>query len=100
MVLAGHVDFKTDPWPKISAPAKACVMGLLNQDISKRWTTREVLQCEWLARPGDTPLDSVVVRRMKQFAQATKLKKMCLMVVGQCLSSDEIAGVSTASKLP
>ena len=40
----------------------------------------------------DVSLDSVVIGRMKTFAQANKLKKMCLMVVGQHLSIDEITG--------
>lgn len=37
-------------------------------------------------------MDSVVLRRMKQFAQMNKLKKMALMVVGQNLSPDELSG--------
>lgn len=31
MVLRGHIDFKTDPWPKISDAAKDCVKQLLEQ---------------------------------------------------------------------
>ena len=31
MVLRGHIDFKTDPWPKISDAAKDCVKRLLEQ---------------------------------------------------------------------
>jgi calcium-dependent protein kinase len=42
---------------------------------------------------SDVNLDSVVIGRMKHFAQANKLKKMCLMVVGQHLSVEEITGV-------
>jgi hypothetical protein len=40
----------------------------------------------------DTPLDHVVLKRMRQFAQMNKLKKMALMVVGQNLSLDELSG--------
>jgi len=53
------------------------------------------LKHDWLAKEalqGDTQLDSVVLKRMRQFAQMNKLKKMCLMVVGQHLSLEEIAG--------
>lgn len=31
MVLRGHIDFKTDPWPKLSEAAKDCVKRLLEQ---------------------------------------------------------------------
>lgn len=40
----------------------------------------------------DITLDSVVLSRMKQFAQMNKLKKMALMVVGQNLSPDDVEG--------
>lgn len=37
MVLKGKVDFDTDPWPKISQPAKDLVKQLLTMDPLKRW---------------------------------------------------------------
>lgn len=45
MVLRGHIDFKTDPWPTISDAAKDCVRRLLEQDPSKRATTHQVTGC-------------------------------------------------------
>lgn len=96
MVLKGHVDFKSEPWPKISDAAKDCVRKLLEQDVSKRATAAQVLKHDWLVKEGvaaDLTLDSVVLKRMKQFAQMNKLKKMALMVVGQNLSADELAGL-------
>eukprot|EP00798_Chlamydomonas_sp_ICE-L_P003870 gene3870-13934_t len=81
MVLKGVIDFKTDPWPKLSAEAKDCVTSLLTQDPSKRATA-----------------DSVVLTRMANFSQMNKLKKMCMMVVGQNLTPDEIAGLKQLFK--
>uniref|UniRef100_A0A7S0RNC7 Calcium-dependent protein kinase n=1 Tax=Chlamydomonas leiostraca TaxID=1034604 RepID=A0A7S0RNC7_9CHLO len=101
MVLRGHIDFKTDPWPKISEAAKDCVRRLLEQDPAKRATTQQILTHDWLVKEGaanDVVLDSVVLKRMRQFAQMNKLKKMCLMVVGQHLSPDEIAGLKELFK--
>ncbi|KAG1670697.1 hypothetical protein FOA52_010973 [Chlamydomonas sp. UWO 241] len=101
MVLRGHIDFKTDPWPRISDAAKSCVKRLLEQDATKRATTQEILGHEWLVKEGaalDVNLDSVVLGRMRQFAQMNKLKKMCLMVVGQHLSADEIMGMKELFK--
>jgi calcium-dependent protein kinase len=40
MVLRGHIDFKTDPWPKLSNAAKDCVRLLLEQDPTKRVTAQ------------------------------------------------------------
>lgn len=31
LFLQGHVDFKTEPWPKLSEAAKDCVKRLLEQ---------------------------------------------------------------------
>lgn len=70
----------------------ACVC---QQDPAKRATAQQILSHDWFVNEGmreDVQLDSVVLKRMHQFAQMNKLKKMCLMVVGQQLSADEIAG--------
>jgi hypothetical protein len=40
MVLRGHIDFKTDPWPKLSESAKDLVRRLLEQDPTKRATSQ------------------------------------------------------------
>ena len=41
-VLKGQIDFKSDPWPKISDAAKDCVKRLLEMDASKRATSEQV----------------------------------------------------------
>lgn len=101
MVLRGHIDFKTDPWPKISDAAKDCVKRLLQQDVSQRATAQDILKHDWLVKEGaanDVLLDHVVLGRMKKFAGHNKLKKVCLMVVGQNLSTDEITGMKELFK--
>jgi calcium-dependent protein kinase len=55
----------------------------------------QILKHDWLVKEGvalTEELDSVVLQRMRQFAQMNKLKKMALMVVGQNLSPDELSG--------
>lgn len=101
MVLKGQIDFKSDPWPKISEAAKDCVRKLLEMDASKRATSEQILKHDWLVKEGvgyDISLDSVVLKRMKQFAQMNKLKKMALMVVGQNLNTDELQGLAKLFK--
>jgi hypothetical protein len=91
----GAIDFKSEPWPKISPAAKDLVSKLLLQDSSSRATASQIMYHEWLVKEGvapDAPLDSVVLVRMRQFAQMAKLKKAALMVVGQNLSPDELQG--------
>jgi len=41
-VLKGQIDFKSEPWPKISDAAKDCVRRLLEMDASKRATSEQV----------------------------------------------------------
>lgn len=47
-MLKGQIDFKSEPWPKISDAAKDCVRRLLEMDASKRATSEQV------GRPGCT----------------------------------------------
>lgn len=61
----------------------------------------EILQHPWLKQEGrgsDTPLGNVVLGRMKKFAGIHQLKKTALLVVGSCLSAEEIAGMKRLFK--
>nr|QBB20011.1 putative calcium dependent protein kinase [Ettlia sp. YC001] len=101
MVLKGAIDFKSEPWPRISEAAKDCVKRLLEMDAAKRATAEQILKHDWLIKEGvalDIEMDSVVLKRMRQFAQMNKLKKMALMVVGQNLSPDEMSGLNELFK--
>lgn len=42
-IIRSTVDFKRDPWPKISDSAKDLVTKMLNPDPSRRPTARQVL---------------------------------------------------------
>lgn len=46
-MLKGQIDFKSEPWPKISEAAKDCVRRLLEMDASKRATSEQVREA-WL----------------------------------------------------
>ncbi|GLT31588.1 hypothetical protein SLA2020_517100 [Shorea laevis] len=101
-VLRGHLDFKSDPWPKISESAKDLVKKMLVRDPKKRISAHEVLCHPWVQVDGvapDKPLDSVVLNRLKQFSAMNKLKKMALRVIAQRLSEEEIAGLKEMFKM-
>lgn len=51
MVLKGHVDFATEPWPKISSAAKDLVKQLLTMDPSKRCVNSAYIWYAYLIRP-------------------------------------------------
>lgn len=42
-ILEGHIDFESEPWPKISNSAKDLVRKMLIQDPKKRITSAQVL---------------------------------------------------------
>lgn len=42
-ILKGHIDFLSDPWPKISMGAKDLVKKMLNSDPKQRLTAFQVL---------------------------------------------------------
>ncbi|GLT88409.1 hypothetical protein SLE2022_064360 [Rubroshorea leprosula] len=101
-VLRGQLDFKSDPWPKISESAKDLVRKMLVRDPRKRISAHEVLCHPWIQVDGIAPdktLDSIVLSRLKQFSAMNKLKKMALRVIAQRLSEEEIAGLKEMFKM-
>ncbi|MBA0587897.1 calcium-dependent protein kinase 26 [Gossypium raimondii] len=101
-VLNGEPDFTSDPWPSISESAKDLLAKMLVRNPRKRITAHEVLRHSWVQADGvapDSPLDSLVLGRMKQFSSMNKLKKMALRVIAQRLSQEEIAGLKEMFKM-
>eukprot|EP01025_Chloroclados_australasicus_P022122 TRINITY_DN2296_c0_g1_i1.p2 TRINITY_DN2296_c0_g1~~TRINITY_DN2296_c0_g1_i1.p2 ORF type:complete len:497 (-),score=108.07 TRINITY_DN2296_c0_g1_i1:352-1842(-) len=95
-IINDELDFKSDPWPKISQEAKDCVQCMLERDPQKRATANQILQHEWMKENGiasDKPLDVAVVTRIKGFAAMNKLKKEALRIIALNLPAEEIAGL-------
>ncbi|KAI3875765.1 hypothetical protein MKX03_023688 [Papaver bracteatum] len=95
-ILEGHIDFKSAPWPTISASAKDLLTKMLTQDPKKRITASQVLEHPWMKEGGeasDKPIDSAVLIRLKQFRAMNKLKKLTLKVMAENLSEEEIKGL-------
>lgn len=42
-IVRGEIDFKRDPWPRISEDAKNLVKGMLEPNPYNRFTVEEVL---------------------------------------------------------
>ncbi|KAI8562201.1 hypothetical protein RHMOL_Rhmol03G0016100 [Rhododendron molle] len=74
-IIRSVVDFKRDPWPKVSDNAKDLVKKMLDPDPKRRLTAQQVLA------------------RLKQFAVMNKLKKSALKVIAEHLSAEDAAGL-------
>ncbi|CAI0450111.1 unnamed protein product [Linum tenue] len=98
-IIRSVIDFKRDPWPKVSDNAKDLVKKMLNPDPKQRLTAQQVLEHTWLQnakKAPNVPLGETVRTRLKQFSMMNKLKKRALRVIAEHLSSEEVAGIREA----
>lgn len=96
------VDFKRDPWPKVSDNAKDLVRRMLDPDPKRRLTAQEVLDHQWLQHPNKAPnvsLGETVKARLKQFSMMNKFKKRALRVVAEHLSVEEVADIKESFQI-
>ncbi|CAI9787546.1 unnamed protein product [Fraxinus pennsylvanica] len=101
-IIRSVVDFKRDPWPRVSDRAKDLVKKMLNSDPKQRLTAQEVLDHPWLQNAKSAPnvsLGETVRARLKQFSMMNKLKKRALRVIAEHLSVEEVAGIKEGFKL-
>ncbi|CAB4309182.1 unnamed protein product [Prunus armeniaca] len=80
-IIRSVIDFKRDPWPRVSDNAKDLVKKMLDPDPKKRLTAQEVLDHPWIQnakKAPNVPLGETVRARLKQFSIKNKLKKRAL----------------------
>ncbi|KAH7665551.1 Non-specific serine/threonine protein kinase protein [Dioscorea alata] len=95
-IIRSVIDFKRDPWPKVSDNAKDLVKRMLDPDPRRRLTAQEVLDHPWLQNAKKAPnvsLGETVKARLQQFSVMNKFKKRALRVVAEHLSAEEAAGI-------
>ncbi|KAK4759429.1 hypothetical protein SAY87_022560 [Trapa incisa] len=95
-IIRSVVDFKRDPWPKVSDNAKDLVKKMLEPDPKKRLSAQKVLEHPWVQNAKKAPnvsLGETVRARLKQFSVMNKLKKRALKVIAEHLSVEEVAGI-------
>ncbi|XP_039014264.1 calcium-dependent protein kinase 7-like [Hibiscus syriacus] len=98
-IIRSVIDFKRDPWPKVSDNAKDLVKKMLNPDPKLRLTAQEVLEHPWILNAKKAPnvsLGETVKARLKQFSVMNKLKKRALRVIAEHLSVEEVADIKEA----
>ncbi|XP_057547826.1 calcium-dependent protein kinase 20-like [Amaranthus tricolor] len=95
-IIRSVIDFKRDPWPRVSDNAKDLVRKMLDPDPARRLTAQQVLDHPWLQNINKAPnvsLGETVKARLKQFSVMNKLKKRTLRVIAEHLSVEEVAGM-------
>ncbi|KAJ4840680.1 Calcium-dependent protein kinase 32 [Turnera subulata] len=95
-IIRSVLDFKREPWPKVSDNAKDLVRKMLDPDPKRRLTAQEVLEHPWLQNAKKAPnvsLGETVIARLMQFSVMNKLKKRALRVIAEHLSVEEVAGI-------
>ncbi|KAJ6814695.1 calcium-dependent protein kinase 20-like isoform X1 [Iris pallida] len=95
-IIRSVIDFKRDPWPRVSENAKDLVKRMLDPDPQRRLTAQEVLDHPWLQNAKKAPnvnLGENVRARLQQFSVMNKLKKRALRVVAEHLSVEEVADI-------
>eukprot|EP00249_Psilotum_nudum_P022482 c28533_g1_i1 orf=588-2150(+) len=93
-VLKKKPDFKSKPWPSISASAKDFVQKLLVKDPDARLTAAQALSHPWVREGGeapDIPLDILVLSNMREFVKYSRLKQIALRALASTLDAEEIA---------
>ncbi|XP_010523987.1 PREDICTED: calcium-dependent protein kinase 32 [Tarenaya hassleriana] len=95
-IIRSVLDFRRDPWPKVSENAKDLVRKMLDPDPKRRLTAQQVLDHPWLQNAKKAPnvsLGETVRARLKQFSVMNKLKKRALTVIAEHLSAEEASGI-------
>ncbi|KAL6957655.1 Calcium-dependent protein kinase 14 [Sarracenia purpurea var. burkii] len=101
-IIRSVIDFKRDPWPKVSYTTKDLVKKMLNRHPKQRLTAPQVLAHPWLQNAKKAPnvsLGESVRARLKQFSVMNKLKKNALKVIAEHLSVEEVAGIKEGFEL-
>ncbi|XWS59136.1 hypothetical protein CRYUN_Cryun08bG0096300 [Craigia yunnanensis] len=101
-IIRSVIDFKRDPWPKVSDNAKDLVRKMLNPDPKRRLKAQEVLDHPWLQNAKKAPnvsLGEIVKARLKQFSVMNKLKQRALRIIAEHLSVEEVAGIKEGFQL-
>ncbi|KAG6513835.1 hypothetical protein ZIOFF_024172 [Zingiber officinale] len=82
-ILRGVIDFKREPWPRISDSAKNLVRLMLEPDPKLRLTAKQVLEHHWLQnakKASNVPLGDVVIADHLSTEEVEDIKEMFKMM--------------------
>ena len=81
-ILEDPIDFKSDPWPRLSEDCRDLMMKLMERDPERRITARAALLHPWLqqtARGVEQPIGGQVVARLQRFSTYGLLGDRCFV---------------------
>ncbi|XP_024969745.1 calcium-dependent protein kinase 24-like [Cynara cardunculus var. scolymus] len=95
-IIKGDVNYRRDPWPRVSQDAKSLVKAMLEPIPQKRPTVQQVLGSQWIQHAHnapDIPLGEQVRARIQQFSLMNKFKKKVISLVAENLPDEQINGL-------
>ncbi|KAG2623556.1 calcium-dependent protein kinase 29-like [Panicum virgatum] len=95
-IIRSNLDFSREPWPKVSENAKDLVRKMLDPSAYSRLTAQQVLEHPWIQNASaapNIPLGEAVRSRLKQFTVMNKFKKKALLVVAECIPTEELEAI-------
>eukprot|EP00262_Sarcandra_glabra_P016328 TRINITY_DN528_c0_g1_i1.p1 TRINITY_DN528_c0_g1~~TRINITY_DN528_c0_g1_i1.p1 ORF type:complete len:547 (-),score=74.56 TRINITY_DN528_c0_g1_i1:533-2173(-) len=101
-ILRGSIDFKRDPWPRVSDNAKSLVKQMIEPDPKRRLTAQQVLDHSWVQnakKAPNVPLGDIVRARLRQFSGMNRLKKKAVRVIAEYLLVEEVEVIRDMFKL-
>ena len=91
-ILEDPIDFRSEPWPQLSAECRDLVMKMMDRDPAKRITARAALLHPWLqqtAAEAKQPIGGQVVARLQRFSTYGLLKRSVLRLLGDQLRESD-----------
>jgi len=91
-ILEDPIDFRSEPWPRLSAECRDLVMKMMDRDPAKRITARAALLHPWLqqtAAEAKQPIGGQVVARLQRFSTYGLLKRSVLRLLGDQLRESD-----------
>lgn len=91
-VKKGRFEFKPKKiWSGISRDAQELVWGMLQKDVTDRFTAQEARRHDWCKKRGTTTdASELVSKQMQQFSKMTGLKKVALQIIARHVSDELI----------
>jgi len=89
---AAQLDFSSESWAEISGSAKHTIMWMMKRDISKRWSAKEVLACQWMRKGEEKSTkkpakinSSALLANMKQIRNTNAFTRAAMSCVAKAL---------------
>jgi len=93
-IKKGKYTMKQDRWNKVSEEAFQFTKSMLQVDPTKRLTVQAALDHPWISQKhASRPVDGSIVDALRQFGNASKMRRCCLQMMAWSLSNEERATV-------